>query len=252
MSSAATAVTAPATMQPMANPSRASASSCPTPSIRDRVLEAATEVLRVHGPSQIKARVIAEAVGGSTIAIYHHFGGVPELVDAVVARGFADLLAWFRAAGELAGDPSAELFAMALTTRELAHANAHLCDLMFGLSTRGTYRAVRAEPASPGARFRECYDLFIGACQRLLDSGRVQASGAAMVAAEVAGELWSAVHGFVTLEAAGHFAEHTDPLQTILRPLAIRLLVGMGDDPHLVERGAQTALDWSRTRPKGR
>ena len=145
-----------------------------TPSIRDRVLDAATEVLRVHGPSQIKARVIAEAVGGSTIAIYHHFGGVPELVDAVVARGFADLLARFRAAGELAGDPSAELFAMALTARELAHANAHLYDLMFGLSTRGTYRAVRAEPASPGARFRECYDLFIGACQRLIDSGRVR------------------------------------------------------------------------------
>mgnify|MGYP003113653989 CR=1 FL=1 len=212
-----------------------------TPPIRDRVVEAATEVLRVHGPSQIKARVIAEAVGGSTIAIYHHFGGVPELVDAVVARGFSELLSRFRAAGVLSEDPEAELFAMALMTRDLAHSNAHLYDLMFGLSTRGTYRAVTTEPSSPSARFKECYDLFLDACQRLVDTGRVQAPGAA----EVAGELWSAVHGFVTLEAAGHFSDHTDPLNAILRPLAIRLLIGMGDDPRLVERGAQTALDWS-------
>lgn len=212
--------------------------------IRDRVVLAATEVLREHGPSQIKARVIAEAIGGSTIAIYHHFGGVPELVDAVVARGFSDLLSRFRAAGSLAGDPAAELFAMALTTRDLAHSNAHLYDLMFGLSTRGTYRTIAAAHTSPSARFTECYDLFIGACQRLINSGRVQVPGAA----EVAGELWSAVHGFITLEAAGHFAEQADPLESILRPLAIRLLIGMGDDPGLVDRSAQNALAWSHER----
>lgn len=202
----------------------------------------------MHGPSQIKARVIADAVGGSTIAIYHHFGGVPELVDAVVARGFSDLLSRFNAAGALAEDPAAELFAMALTTRDLAHSNAHLYDLMFGLSMRGTYRAVTTEPASPSARFKECYDLLTGACQRLIDSGRVQESDAD----EVAAELWSAVHGFVTLEVAGHFSGHPDPLEGILQPLAIRILIGMGDDPRLLERAVQTALDWSHQRDTDR
>lgn len=113
-----------------------------------------------------------------------------------------------------------------------------------GLSTRGTYRAVASEPASPSARFKECYALFNGACQRLIDTGPVQAPDAA----EVAGELWSAVHGFVSLEAAGHFAEHADPLETILRPMAIRLLVGMGDDPRAAERAALTALGWALQR----
>ncbi|MDV8001420.1 TetR/AcrR family transcriptional regulator [Rhodococcus sp. IEGM 1408] len=208
------------------------------------MLDAATEVLRVHGPSEIKARVIADAVGGSTIAIYHHFGGVPELVDAVVARGFTDLLSRFESTGTLAGDPAAELFAMALMTRDLAHSNAHLYDLMFGLSTRGTYRTLAAGHASPSARFKACYALFIGACQRLIDTGRVGLTDAD----SVAGELWSAVHGFVTLEAAGHFSEHSAPLESILRPLAERILIGMGDDPQRVEHSAHAALDWARQR----
>lgn len=42
----------------------------------------------------------------------------------------------------------------------------------------------------------------IGACPRLIDTGRARLTDADTVA----GELWSAVHGFVNLGAAGHFS----------------------------------------------
>jgi hypothetical protein len=39
-------------------------------------------------------------------------------------------------------DPITDLFAIALTCRRVARANPHLYDLIFGLSTRATYRPV--------------------------------------------------------------------------------------------------------------
>ena len=208
--------------------------------VRDRLLSATAELLRDHGPAQIKARRVAEAVGASTITIYHHFGGVPELLSAVVTQGFSELGSAFSETSELADDPCAELFAMALCTRDLARSNAHLYDLMFGLSTRGTYRPLSASPDSPSNRFAECYAMLVAACGRLIATGRLEP----MTADEVASELWSAVHGFVTLEAAGQFERYADPAVAILRPLCVRIIVGMGDSPDVASRGAETAIRW--------
>lgn len=206
----------------------------------ERLIAATADLLREQGPAQIKARVVADAVGASTVAIYHHFGGVPELLSAVVSRGFSDLQAAFSNTSELADDPGAELFAMALCTRDLARSNAHLYDLMFGLSTRGTYRPLSASADSPSNRFAECYGMLVAACGRLIATGRLHP----ISADEVASELWSAVHGFVTLEAAGQFERYTDPAVAILRPLCTRIIVGMGDSPDAATRAAEAAIAW--------
>ncbi|GAB2936045.1 TetR/AcrR family transcriptional regulator [Rhodococcus aerolatus] len=209
-------------------------------STRERVLRAAAEVLRTQGPAQLKARVVADKAGESTTAIYYHFGGVPELVAALVERAFTELRDTYTGIAADVGDPVAQLFAMALCTRDVAVADAHLYDLMFGLSTRGTYRAQPSDRARPSDRFAECYALLEGACRRLVDSGRLQP----ITPAAVAAELWSAVHGFVTLEAAGQFAGHVDPLVTVLRPLCTRIVVGMGDSPDRARDSAATAVQW--------
>ncbi|GAU07300.1 hypothetical protein BSLA_03f1671 [Burkholderia stabilis] len=41
-------------------------------------------------------------------------------------------------------------------------------------------------------------------------------------------QLWGAVHGFVTLELAGHFADVADPPSEILVPMCNNLVVGLG------------------------
>jgi hypothetical protein len=121
-----------------------------------------------------------------------------------------------------------DLFAMAAACRRLARASPHLYDLMFGLSTRATYRptpdaGARLSGHSPA--FRAAYTHVTEACARLVTSGRISPAEPGVVAAQ----LWSFVHGFISLELADHFVEFDDPLTQVLLPMGVTFCVGLGD-----------------------
>ena len=64
----------------------------PTPDgVPERLIHTTISLLAEQGPSAIKARTVASATGLSTMVLYHHFGGVPELVRAVIEHGFGEL-----------------------------------------------------------------------------------------------------------------------------------------------------------------
>src|SRR5215218_5310067 len=48
--------------------------------VPERVVQATIRLLAEQGPSAIKARTVASASGLSTMAVYHHFGGIAELI----------------------------------------------------------------------------------------------------------------------------------------------------------------------------
>ena len=193
-----------------------------------RVVQATIGLLAEQGPSAIKARTVASASGVSTMAVYHYFGGIAELMRAVVDHGFKELDRAFTQV-PVTEDPLADLYAMALTTRRVARENPHLYDLMFGLSTRrATYRPlpdsdVRLSGRSPA--FQGAYLHLAEACARLVRSGRVGQQEPAVLAAQ----LWSFVHGCITLELAEHFVEFDDPVAQVLQPMGVNLAVGLGD-----------------------
>lgn len=191
----------------------------------ERVLQATITLLAEQGPSAIKARTVAEASGVSTMAVYHHFGGISELMSAVIDRGYHDLGQAF-AQSPTTDDPIADLFTMALTTRRVAQENPHLYDLMFGLSRRSTYRPTTdVPPSGRSPAFLEAYQHLVDACERLADSGRVPPVPAATVAAA----MWSFVHGYITLELAEHFVEFDNPMREVLLPMGVTFSVGLGD-----------------------
>src|SRR5438093_6925084 len=108
--------------------------------VPERVVQATIRLLAEQGPSAIKARTVASASGLSTMVVYHHFGGIAELIRAVVDQVFKELDRAFSRV-PVTDDPLADLFAMALTTRQVARPDPHLSDRMFGLSTRrATFR----------------------------------------------------------------------------------------------------------------
>lgn len=194
-----------------------------------RLVEATIQLLAESGPSAIKARTVASASGLSTMVVYSHFGGIPELLNAVIDEGFQRLTQVLSAV-PVTDDPVADLCFMALETRRCARANPHLYDLMFGLSMRATYRPLMEPGCSPSGRspaFSEAYGHVIAACARLVESGRVGKHDPTLLA----GQLWSYVHGFVTLELADHFARFDDPAVSILLPLGTTLAIGLGDEP---------------------
>jgi AcrR family transcriptional regulator len=196
--------------------------------VPERVVRATIGLLAEQGPSAIKARAVASASGVSTMAVYHYFGGIAELMRAVVDQGFRELDEAFSQV-PVTEDPLADLFAMALTTRRVARQNPHLYDLMFGLSTRrATYRAlpdsdVRLSGRSPA--FQGAYAHLADACARLVRSGRVGQQEPEVLGAQ----LWSFVHGCITLELAEHFVEFDDPVTQVLQPMGVNLAVGLGD-----------------------
>jgi AcrR family transcriptional regulator len=193
----------------------------------ERVVRATVTLLAEEGPAGIKARAVATASGMSTMAVYHHFGGIPELMSAVADHGYSELGRAF-AALPITEDPIADLFTMALTTRRIARDNPHLYDLMFGLSTRATYRPMAETPLSGHSpAFRRSYEHLIAACDRLVRSERVVPAPPHVVAAA----LWSFVHGYITLELADHFIEFDDPVQQVLLPMGVTFSVGLGDSP---------------------
>ncbi|WP_151483856.1 TetR/AcrR family transcriptional regulator [Streptomyces albicerus] len=194
---------------------------------QERLVQAAIGLLAEQGPSAIKARTVASASGLSTMVVYSHFGGIPELMSAVADHGFKELGRAF-AQVPVTEDPIAELFAMALTCRRMAHENPHLYDLMFGLSTRATYRPLsdadlRLSGHSPA--FREAHAHVAAACERFVRSGRGRQQRPEVIAAQ----LWSFVHGYITLELAEHFVEFDDAVMQVLVPMGVNFSVGLGD-----------------------
>ena len=211
---------------------KASASS----DLRTQLIETAIRLLAEKGPAAIQARAIAKEVGASTMAVYSTFGGMPQYLLAVAEHGFAGLAAAFEKAPKT-DDPVTDTFRLALIYREVARRNPHLYDLMFGLSTRGAYRAIEFDtavnPETQSAAYQITYSQLVEAAERLVQSGRVRKENPAVIAAQ----LWSFVHGFVSLELAGHFIQFDDCVREVFVPLGINTAVGLGDSP---ERAAES------------
>jgi AcrR family transcriptional regulator len=229
----------------MPKPRKEAAARMAPEQIVERLVDAATSLLAEKGPSEIKARSVAEAAGVSTIAVYHYLGGLPELLQAVIDQGFRDLGRAFVTA-PASDDPVTALFAMALASRAFAQRNPHLYDLMFGLSTRGSYRPLQAAPSTAGGRsweFQAAYAHLVLLCVRLVRSGRVRSTEDPEA---VAPQLWSAVHGFVTLELGGQFAQFSDPVCQVLQPMMVNIVIGLGDTAELAEASHTAAVVASR------
>lgn len=208
--------------------------------IPDRLIGATISLLASDGPSAIKARSVAAAAGMSTMVVYSYFGGVPELLNAVVDRGFNQIEDTF-AQLPVTDDPIADLFAMALETLHYARANPHLYDAMFGLSSRATYRPASEKDlrkAGHSQAFQSAYRYVTDACIRLGTAGSVTIEDPTVVA----GALWSFVHGYNTLELANHFAEFDNPVRQVLLPMGVTFCVGLGAEPGAARRSHEAAL----------
>jgi AcrR family transcriptional regulator len=213
----------------------------PVVDLRSKLIDTAINILAEQGPSGLQARAISKEADVSTMAVYSTFGGMPELLGAVVDHGFRELAAAFDTAPKT-GDPVADIFVLALSHRVVARRNPHLYDLMFGLSTRGAYRAIELDSSATSearsAAYQATYNHLIEAAGRLVDAGRIRRDQPVVVAAQ----LWSFVHGFISLELAGHLAQINDSTEKVLVQMGINMVVGLGDKPERAEKSILAAV----------
>lgn len=161
-------------------------------------MDAAARLLTEEGPQALSTRRLAAAAGTSTMAVYTHFGGMDDLVRAMVHEGFRRLSA--RMADVLpSADPVADVMALGIAYHDNALENRHLYSVMFGGSTLGGF-ALNEEDRQYG---RFTLEPVVHAVARCMEAGRFWRGDPQAVA----NQLWIGLHGLVTLELGGYLAE---------------------------------------------
>lgn len=188
---------------------------------RERLIEAGLRLLQSEGPAALQARKVSAEIGASTMAVYTHFGGMTGLLEAIVADSFERFGAAL-AAVPTTDDPMADFFAMGFAYRQFALASPQRYRLMFGLASPQLLLSRTNEAPVAAAAF----DHLVTAVQRILATGRIRADEPV----DLAGRVWSLVHGFLLLEIVGSLKSDGRALTHILWPMTIDMFVGMGDE----------------------
>ena len=101
-----------------------------TPEMRERVLQAAMDMLASDGVAEFTTRRLARHAGTSTPAVYELFGDKAGLVREVFFEGFR-LLRQYLDEVRPSQDPRAELISVIESLRMFAREHSVLADLMF-------------------------------------------------------------------------------------------------------------------------
>jgi len=175
----------------------------PTQLVEPELMAAALEILGEEGPEGFTVRAIARRANVAPMAIYNHFDGKFGLLDAVWTEGFVLLRRALEATAFNANEP---LVHVAHAYRDFALTHRSHYNVMF------VQRFVGFTPSAHAAQV--AHQSF----QVMVDRVR-SAQGVGVLTGfdpvDAAQMLWSAVHGFVSLEMLNiNFAPDRDQAYT--------------------------------------
>ena len=180
-------------VRPAADSAYGQAYAAGPPAVRRLVLDAASRLLEAEGPEALTMRRIAGQVGCSTSVLYTMFGGKAGLAEGLWREGFERL----RGAMERVEDPDplGRLAALGRAYRENALANRAYYAIMFQRPIPGFQpsAAAYAESLRP-------LQLLVEAAADCVRAGVFRP----VDPTRIAGVLWAAAHGAVSLELAGY------------------------------------------------
>jgi AcrR family transcriptional regulator len=162
----------------------------------ETVLALASSMIAESGVGALSMRNLAGAAGCSTTVLYTLFGSKAGILEALFVDGFARLGAAHAALGPLA-DSRERVIALCLAYRRFALDHPTHYHIMFG----GALEAdTPLSAASKGAALDAMRPLMqaVAGVLEIRDEGRELSE-----AADLGMMLWSAAHGFVSLELAG-------------------------------------------------
>lgn len=168
--------------------------------LRDSLLLAASGMVREEGIEGLSLRKLAERVGVSRSAPYHHFKDKQELLSAVAAKGFQD---WVERAQQILEDeqrPARDRFrAFFLAYVGYAADNPAVYDLMFGrvLWGQGGSEALKGV-AYPSFQYQ------VTMTRHWQETGLLPAGPDTLRLAQVT---WATMHGIARLIIDGIYAD---------------------------------------------
>jgi AcrR family transcriptional regulator len=160
---------------------------------RQRILEAARQMLVRHGYEATTMRAIAARIGYTATALYHHFKDKDALVAELAAVDFRALGRALQEAGSIA-DPVARLERIGEAYVEFGL--SHPMQYQFLFMTRHHEEGRHEHPhGDPGL---ECYGFLRQTCAEAIATGRLWPEF--VDADELAQIAWGSLHGIVALQ----------------------------------------------------
>lgn len=102
----------------------------------DRIAQEALKILEIEGPEAVSMRRVAEAVGITPMAIYHHFASREALLNTITDREFTKLLVYMQG-HPMRGGMEDRLLAVMAAYVDYAFAQPRIFDFIFSVLVRG-------------------------------------------------------------------------------------------------------------------
>jgi AcrR family transcriptional regulator len=157
--------------------------------VRERLVESATEMFATRSPESITVRALAAAAGTTTGAVYSLFAGKDAVIGEVRNRAVAGLSQYLSAV-PTTRDPLADIYALAVAYRQWGRDHAHLYAALFG--------GVQAFDPSGDVSASDPVRPLIEAIDRARSEFVLNGD-----ATSIALSIWVTLHGLVALELAG-------------------------------------------------
>ncbi|MFF0224514.1 TetR/AcrR family transcriptional regulator [Streptomyces sp. NPDC004629] len=207
------------------------------PTLRRRLLDEAARVLAEEGPGALSARRLVRAVGASTMAVYTHFGSMPELVREVMKEGVDRFLARVREVPPAVApdaDPVRELAGLCRAYQDFARAEPHVYAVLFGGSALAGFELSEADRSMGVALLRFPRD----AIRRCAGAGRFHTDADADLLVR---QLFAQMHGLAHLTRAGYILGRYGP-DDVLAGLLRDFAVAAGDEPARAAASVRSGL----------
>jgi len=182
--------------------------------VTDSLVEAALAILEESGLTALTVRSVASRAGVAPMGVYSRFGSKDGLLEALFVHGFSGLETAIEP--QPSPSPMHRLRTGCMGYREFAINNPQMYHLMF---EQMMLLELSAEAQDAAQR---TFTILIDRVQEAMNSGDLTAGNSV----DVAQQLWSAMHGAVSLEIAGvHFAHDR---QANYASMIDALMIGLG------------------------
>jgi len=184
----------------------------------DRIARVALTLLEQQGPEAVSMRRVAQAVGITPMAIYHHFPSREALLNTITDREFAKLLGYIQA-HPLRGTVEGQLIAVMEGYVDYAFAQPRVFDFVFS--------HVRPNARQFPKDFRARRSPTLNPIADMLAAEMEKAHLKRDDVWEVAFALWAHVHGYVMLYRAGRIHLSEKEFRKLLHRSLRRFLHGL-------------------------
>jgi AcrR family transcriptional regulator len=184
----------------------------------ERIAEAALLILETKGPEAVSMRRVAEAVGITPMAIYHHFPNREALLNSITDREFGKFVGYIQRR-TVPGSHERRLISAMEAYIDYAFNRPRIFDYVFS----------QARPAA--RRYPEDFRERRSPTLNPIADQVTEAMGAGWMKKddiwEVTLELWAVTHGYVALYRAGRFSLGEKEFRALVRRALGRVIHGL-------------------------